>query len=60
MERLYWLTEGWYWNISLLPVLHTDSLNSLVVALRKVFTLKEKWPTVGLQVCQLSYNLAEL
>ena len=29
MERLYRLTEGWYQNISLLPVLHTDSLNNL-------------------------------
>ena len=33
MERLYQLTEGWYWNISLLPVPHTDSLNSLAEAL---------------------------
>ena len=33
MERLYRLTEGWYRNISLLPVPHTDSLNSLVEVL---------------------------
>ena len=33
MERLYQLTEGWYWNISLLLVLRTDSLNSLAEAL---------------------------
>ena len=32
-ERLYWLTEGWYRNISLLPVPRTDSLNSLAEAL---------------------------
>ena len=32
-ERLYWLTEGWYRNISLLLVPHTNSLNSLVEAL---------------------------
>ena len=32
MERLYQLTEGWYQNISLLPVLRTDSLNSLAEA----------------------------
>ena len=30
--RQYWLTEGWYRNTSLLPVLCTDSLNSLVEA----------------------------
>ena len=34
MERLYWLTEGWYWNMSLLLVPCTDSLNSLAEALR--------------------------
>ena len=33
MERLYRLTEGWYRNISLLPVPRTDSLNSLAEAL---------------------------
>ena len=33
MKRLYGLTEGWYQNIPLLPVLRTDSLNSLVEAL---------------------------
>ena len=33
MEGLYRLTEGWYRNISLLPVPPTDSLNSLVEAL---------------------------
>ena len=33
MERLYQLTEGWYQNISLLPVLPNDSLNSLAEAL---------------------------
>ena len=33
MGRLYRLTEGWYWNISLLLVLRTDSLNSLAEAL---------------------------
>ena len=27
------VTEGWYRNISLVPVLHTDSLNNLVEAL---------------------------
>ena len=34
MERQYWLTEGSYRNISLLPVPCTDSLNSLAEALR--------------------------
>ena len=34
MERLYRLTEGWYRNISLLPVPRTDSLNSLAEALQ--------------------------
>lgn len=29
----YRLTEGWYWNILLLPILHTHSLNILVDAL---------------------------
>ena len=33
MERLYQLTEGWYRHVSLLPALHTYSLNSLVEAL---------------------------
>ena len=33
MERLYRLTEGWYRNISLLPVPRTDSLSSLAEAL---------------------------
>ena len=32
-ERLYPLTEGWYRNISLLPVPRTDSLNCLAEAL---------------------------
>ena len=32
-ERLYLLTEGWYRNISLLPVLCTDSLDSLAEVL---------------------------
>ena len=30
-ESLYWLTESWYRNISLLLVPHTDSLNSLAI-----------------------------
>ena len=38
-ERLYRLTEGGYQNISLLPVLFTDSLNSLVEALLLVTML---------------------
>ena len=38
MERLYWLTEGWYRNISLLPVPRTNSLNSLVEALITVIS----------------------
>ena len=33
VERLYWLTEGWHWNISLLLVPCTDSLNSLAEVL---------------------------
>ena len=37
MERLYLLTDGWYWNISLLPVPPADSLNSLVEALVPFF-----------------------
>ena len=40
MERLYWLTEGWYQNISLLPVPCTDSLNSLAEALIYIYMTK--------------------
>ena len=37
MERLYWLTEGWYQNISLLPVPCANSLNSLLEALLYIY-----------------------
>ena len=41
-EKLYRLTEGWFWNISLLPVPCTDCRNSVAEALNGVQALVDR------------------